>query len=412
MGNNEYIAKTEFVSSLGISLHHCGATSHRIERNLESVCDLLGIHGTFLVTPTSLTFCYWRSDPSDQHIQIERVQPSAGDLGKLDAIDTLIENFAAKQLDFGQMKADFDSIRKKSHQYSGAWQCLAWVMLACSFSALMSASLVEIAISGLITSLIYLFSLFAGKYERTSNAVELIAAMLSGLACSWIASLGVPMNVPLVILSTVIIFVPGLALTVALSEIAHRDLVSGTSKLVHAMMTLLKLYFGAMLGVGIGAAIWGGISAIDHSTASSLSLPSWAVFPAVFTLAASLIIAFNIRVLRAPWCIVCAMIGFYTAVLCETHFGIAAGMFSGALTVGVFSNFVANWKNIPASLVLSEGLILLVPGSKTYIILDAWITGKTMLENQASHNQTLLIFISLVMGLLCANVILPSRKSL
>lgn len=410
MSEEDYIQKTEFVSTLGLSLHQCGATSHRIERHLTNVCDLLGIHGTFLLTPTSFTFCYWRDDPVNQHIQIERVQPSDGDLGRLDAIDQLIESFEAKELDFDQMKSGVNALCEQPRHYNSALNCISWIVLASSFSALMSDNAANALFSGLLTALIFFIAHIAGKRERTANALELIAALVSGIICSGIAALGVPINVPLVLLSTIVIFVPGLALTVALSEIAYRDLVSGTSKLVHSIMVLLKLYFGAMLGIGLGAALWG--HAPENAAFDPITLPEWRILPLIVMLASSLIVAFNIRPSRTTWCVISAIIGYYVAQLSEAYFGIAAGMFMGALAVGVFSNFVANWKNIPASIVLSEGLIVLVPGSKTYIILDAWITGKTMLANQISNNQTLLIFISLVMGLLSANVVLPTRKSL
>jgi len=80
--------------------------------------------------------------------------------------------------------------------------------------------------------------------------------------------------------------------------------------------------------------------------------------------------------------------------------------------VGAYSNIYSHIRNAPASMVLSHGLILLVPGSKTYIILNSWITGEQMLENSSNGNQAFLIFISLVAGLLFANALIATRKSL
>jgi uncharacterized membrane protein YjjB (DUF3815 family) len=87
-------------------------------------------------------------------------------------------------------------------------------------------------------------------------------------------------------------------------------------------------------------------------------------------------------------------------------------MFLGAFAVGAYSNIYSHIRNAPASMVLSHGLILLVPGSKTYIILNSWITGEQMLESSSNGNQAFLIFISLVAGLLFANALVATRKSL
>ena len=225
-----------------------------------------------------------------------------------------------------------------------------------------------------------------------------------------IAALGVKINVPFVILSTIIVFVPGLSLTVALSEIAQRDLVSGTSKFVHSVMGLFKLYFGAILGVGIGALIWG--SGAGDTVYDINTLPDWKTAPIVLGLALFLLVAFNIHMKQLFWCACSSFIGFYVSQVGEAYFGIAVGMFLGAFAVGTYANLFSNLRNTPASMVLSHGLILLVPGSKTYIILNSWITGEQMLEHSSNGNQAFLIFISLVAGLLFANALIPTRKSL
>jgi uncharacterized membrane protein YjjP (DUF1212 family) len=410
MSENEYLQKTKFISELGLSLHHCGATSHRIESHLINVCEFLDIHGSFLYTPTAITFCYWRDDPMNQLIQIERVEPSEGNLGRLELIDSLIERLEAHELDFDEMRSEFDKVLATPHYYSAWINCLTWVVLSISFAALLSNNAADALVSGLVTIPIFFLMKVAKNSERLANTLEILAAMFSGLAVAGIAAAGVKINVPFVILSTIIIFVPGLALTVALSEIAERDLVSGTSKLVHSVMSLFKLYFGAILGVGAGNLLWG--AGVGDTIYQINNLPEWRTLPILALLSISLTVAFNIHLKQARWCFLAALIGFYVSQWASAYLGIAAGMFLGAFAVGIYANLFAIFRNNPASIVLTQGLILLVPGSKTYIILNSWITGEQMLTNSTNNNQVFLIFISLVVGLLFANAVLPTRKSL
>lgn len=410
MSDSEYLEKTKFVSNLGLSLHLCGATSHRIERHLTNVCEHIGIRGTFLLTPTSFTFCYWLTDPTDQHIQIERVEPSENDLGKLEVIDSLVERFESKELSFEEMRTGLDEAMAMPPNYNMWLNCCAWMGLSAGLATLLSDSASDAVAAGFITFIIFFVVKIAARSKRTSNTVEILASLSAGLVASGIAAAGLDINVPFVVLSTIVVFIPGLALTVALSEVAQRDLVSGTSKFVHAVMTLFKLYFGAVIGVGLGSAIWG--TGSSHTSLDLGSLPSWRTLPAVTLITLTLMVAFNIPRKHILGCVASAAIGFYVASIGETYFGISAGMFLGAMCVGLFSNMIANWKNIPASIILAEGLILLVPGSKTYILLDAWITGENMLSRVPNGGQAFLIFVSLVMGLLFANAILPTRKSL
>jgi uncharacterized membrane protein YjjP (DUF1212 family) len=58
------------------------------------------------------------------------------------------------------------------------------------------------------------------------------------------------LNVGLSIISAIIIFVPGLSLTIALEEITSKNLVSGTAKLFDAIISFfIKQFFGVILGL-------------------------------------------------------------------------------------------------------------------------------------------------------------------
>ena len=61
---------------------------------------------------------------------------------------------------------------------------------------------------------------------------------------------------------------------------------------------------------------------------------------------------------------------------------------------------------------MTQGIVLLVPGSKTYMILNHWESGETIFPGAQSGNQALMVFIALTAGLLFSNALLPTQKSL
>ena len=67
---------------------------------------------------------------------------------------------------------------------------------------------------------------------------------------------------------------------------------------------------------------------------------------------------------------------------------------------------------LPSSIVKLLGLVVLVPGSKVYIGLNSAVSGQNILNVTDVGSQTFLIFMSLVAGLIFANVAFPSRKTL
>ena len=79
----------------------------------------------------------------------------------------------------------------------------------------------------------------------------LVAIVAAITACAISRYIDPGINIRMVVLSAIIVFIPGLALTLGLAELSARHLVSGTARIMDALM-LLFLYFGAFLGIAVG----------------------------------------------------------------------------------------------------------------------------------------------------------------
>ena len=84
----------------------------------------------------------------------------------------------------------------------------------------------------------------------------------------------------------------------------------------------------------------------------------------------------------------------------------------GAFALGIFANAFTRIANQPATIVAMHGLIVLVPGSKTYIGLNSFMTGQDFVKADHLGQEVFLIFMSLVAGLIFANVVMPTKKAL
>ncbi len=407
--DEEFRKKTRFVIKLGKVLHDCGATSQRVERHLTNVTHLLGLEGSFLVSPTTFTCAFWEDDELDQFIHIERIYPSDNNLGRLWEVDQLVENIAGGQTSFEVGTAELDRLSQSPANYNVATDAFSWVLIGASFAALLSRNASDVWSAAGLSLLIFLIAQIGGRQPRFQPVLSILSPFVSGIAATGIASFGLNLNVPFVILSSIIVYIPGLALTVALSEIASRDLISGSSRLVDALMLLLKIFFGAVLGMKVAQLFWE-IPAVPADLPATL--PDWKTWPAVMGLSLGLNFAFNIPWRKAGWGLVSAAIAFGVAEAGASRFDMIGGVFLGALAVGLYSNLFARLTKAPASVLVTQGIVLLVPGSKTYMILNSWISGRDILPGVSGFQQALMIFVALVVGLLFANALLPANKSL
>ncbi|MCP5543485.1 MAG: threonine/serine exporter family protein [Akkermansiaceae bacterium] len=405
----DFRRKTRFVVRLGRALHECGTTSQRTERHLMNVTRMLGLNGSFLISPTTFTCAFWDEDPLDQFIHIERVEPADNNLGRLWEIDRLVESIADGRLSFSEGADELDRLADAPLNYSFGANAFSWALMGGSFSALLSANPLDCIAAALLSLVLCFIDRSAARHSSWGPVVTILAPFVSGVLAGSAAAFGIGINVPFVILSSIIIFIPGLALTVALTEISARHLISGSSRLVDAVMLLLKLFFGAIGGMAAAKLIFEGI----QSPVEWLPLlPDWKTWPAIAGLSFGIGIALNIPPRKMLWGLLSAAIAFGAASLGESWFGMYAGMFLGALAVGLYSNLFSRLTRGPGSILMTQGIILLVPGSKTYMILNHWVSGQDILPGASSGNQALMVFIALIAGLLFSNALLPTQKSL
>jgi uncharacterized membrane protein YjjB (DUF3815 family) len=132
----------------------------------------------------------------------------------------------------------------------------------------------------------------------------------------------------------------------------------------------------------------------------------------VLLLCAALVPIFNIRLKHAPWAVISGFVGYFTTFWASKYLEFGLGTFAGAFAVGVFANLFTRVAKAPATIVLMQGLIVLVPGSITYIGLISFVSGKDFVQAEHIGQETFVIFMSLVAGLIFANVIMPTRKAL
>jgi len=405
--SKEFIEKRRFIIKLGKALHKFGTPAYRLEAHLQNVAKFLDIQGCFIITPTALTFVLSEDDEHQEYNHVVRVKPGELDLGSLARADELVDELSSKQRTLPEAIERLEEIANKPNPYGRLLTFFAFGASSGAFSMLMHTSWNDVIWSTLIGFVLCLFTFWAERSRRVTDMLEPVSALTAAILTSTVTLIDPSINVPLVILSSIIAFIPGLALTLGLAELAARNLISGTARIMDAVMTLFKLYFGAVLGVALAKLVWGEVSFVQPE-----STPLWTSWVAVTILSFSLVILFRVRKKDAPWGIIAGYVAFGASIWGSMYLGIALGAFVGAFTLGLYSNLFSRLMKLPSSIVKILGLVVLVPGSKVYMGLNSAISGQVMLNATDVSSQAFLIFMSLVGGLIFSNVLLPSRKTL
>ncbi|ASD69767.1 threonine/serine exporter ThrE family protein [Pseudoalteromonas piscicida] len=408
MNNATFTEKRRFIVKLGKMLHKYGTPAYRLEAHLMEIATHLGLKSSFVMSPTSVTFVIWTEGHEEEYTHVARVDPGDHDLGSLADTDDVATRVLSGELSIQEAEQCLEAILHAKPPYNKLMTGLAFATSSGAFAMLMGTSWNDVWWSALISLVVYLFVLWASISKRVTHMLEPLVAIVSAVAaCAVSVYIDPQINIRLVVLSAIIVFIPGLALALGFAELSARHLVSGTARVMDSIMLLFKLYFGAFLGISLGFAFFGQVDFLQPSP-----LPRWTAWLAVLLLCSSLVVIFRTKLRHASWSLASGFIAYAASISSAVYFDYALGTFVGAFAVGVFSNIFNRVVNAPASIVAMQGLIVLVPGSKTYIGLNSLIEGQSFVHADHIGQQTFLIFMSLIAGLIFSNVVLPPKKSL
>ena len=388
----------DFVLKLGRGLHIYGYPAHRLEEALGQVCDRLRLAGQFFSMPTALFVSFGEGD---EHRTFQlRVEPGGVDLGKLVRLDETRAQVAGG-LDPEEGSRRVDAILAAPPAYGPWLSTIAFTLASATACRFFGGGLREIGAAGVIGLVIGLLALVLAERPATARVFEALAAAVAGFLAVSAAVLAPPLAASLATLGGLIILVPGYGLTVAFTEIATRNLVSGTARLAGVGLTFLVIAFGVALGTRIGGRLFGVVATVKPEP-----LPDWTLLVALLVVPCAFSVLFRADMRDVPWVLAATAAAFLGARAGAALLGPELGAFLGATAVSAFGNAYNRLVQRPAAIPIVPGLLLLVPGSLGFQSL-ASLMGHDTLRGIEAAFRMVLVAVSLATGLLFANVLLP-----
>jgi uncharacterized membrane protein YjjP (DUF1212 family) len=389
--------------ALGRALHLYGAPAHRLESALAEVAHSLGIQAALFSTPTALFATFATDGRRETHL--ERLAPSEVDLGKLGDVDGLAQRLVRGELDPAAAQRALQELLERPARYGPALSIVAAAALSAGFAAILRAGWGAVAAAGVCGLVLGGLGVALSRSADLRRLRELLGALVvSVLAVAIGPRFGA--SPPVVTLAGLILLVPGLAVTRAVSELAQGSLVSGTSRLFGAILTFLMLGFGVLLG-GRLAEVFLGVPQV----APGAPVPLWAVQVAVVVAGLSFTVLLGAAPRDLPWILVAGLATFWVSAESSAAWGPELAAFVAALAVGVGSNAYSRLARRPALITRVPALLLLVPGSLGYRSVGSLLVQDALTGVQYAFTVAILV-VALVAGLLAASAVLPARQHL
>jgi uncharacterized membrane protein YjjP (DUF1212 family) len=386
------------VLELGRALHEAGAPAHRLEAALDAVSRSLGIEVSSLSQPTSLIL-----DLPDR-TRVLRVEPAAVNLARMVAVDTIATEVSRGTLDVDGGLAALARLAERDPRYPKALGVVATAASAASAAVFFGASLPAVGVAALLGVLVGGLEVVSQAYAGYRRIHELATAFFVAAVATALGRV-FPVSATLVTLAGIVSLLPGLSLTVALTELATRHLASGTARLTGAIVTLLQLGIGTALGWRLAALLPRALKPVGDPVPDALQ---WLVVPIA---AAAFVVSFRARPRDYPWIVGVSLVAFFAGREGQDLLGPELGACIGGLVVGLLSNLQAVVRRVPTAVTQVPALILLVPGSVGFRGFGAMLNDDVTGGVDAGFRM-LVVAGSLVAGTLAAGVLLPPRRHL
>lgn len=395
----DYRGLLDVTTELGYQLAMSGAETYRVEESITRIFAAYGITAEVFAIPNCLTVSL-ETEEQKPMTRMRRIGHHGTDLDSVERYNNLSRRICAEKPE-PTIAAQWlqDAVNTKK-QYSLWIYVLGNILGAAGFILAYNGSFTDAICAAVCGLFVGLISYGLGKLKVNMFFSTIASAFALGLTAYIAGALGWLVNTDGVIISSLMLLVPGLLFTNALRDIIYGDTNSGINRIVQVLL------IGVAIALGTGAA-W---NIVTQSGTNSIL--STTIYHSIFWESATTLIAcfgfcilFNIH---GRGSLLCALGGALTWAifrLCQTYcFDGMLPYFIGAFFASAYAEVMARIRKYPAISYLVVSIIPLLPGAGVYRATAAIMTGD--MAGFSSHaTQTIAIAGSIAVGILIVSTV-------
>ncbi len=393
----------EFVLALGRALHRYGTPADRLEQALGVVCTQLGLQAEIFTTPTTIIMSF--GEPHELRTRMQRMSGGDLDMDKLEKVDALADAVAYGAVSPSEGVDRLETILASPRRYGKALTTAMHGASSAGMAVFFGGTLGDVIVAAGIGLAIGFLALVAQRSTEQVRVFELVGSAFAAFAAAVVSSFWGAVTPSLVTLAGIVVLLPGLSLTVAMTELATRNPMAGTARLMTAVIVLLELVVGVALGERAATAL----VAVQQTLGDPL--PQWAQWIALVGSAVALAIVVQASPRAFGWIISAAVTAYAGSLVGTAWLGPELGVVVGAFALGVLGNAYARVLRRPAQVVLVPAVLVLVPGSLGFRGLISLLGHDTVTGVETVFSM-FVVAIGIVAGLLISSAVVSPRRSL
>ena len=211
-----------------------GAETYRVEETICRICKSYNAESAdSFVTPTGIMVSIYDNDQTFS--LIKRVTSRSVDLNKVDKINDLSRTLSKEKIDIDDFEMKLNEI-SKGERYSIPITLLFSAFAAGTFAILFGGNFFDLVAATIIGFVLKILLIFFQKLSINEFFITLTLILFS---------LGIAHNIDKTIIGSIMLLVPGLAITNAIRDTIAGDFLSGITKACEAFLVAVSIAVGS-----------------------------------------------------------------------------------------------------------------------------------------------------------------------
>lgn len=388
-----------FVVQLGAAMSAAGESVDLVQEQLTRVTAAYGAHAARISAfPTFMMVSMGRGEPAT--LEITTTFGSAPRLDQIAALDRLVAEAERGAVPPADGIRRLDEIVGMASRFGAVPSIVGYSALTLGLCLILRPTVRDVAAAAVLGAIVGLL-----QWSLRGRATRVLLPVLAAFVVSLLSALAVEQDLTgpglRAMVASLVVFLPGAALTTAVLELAAGQMVSGASRLVSGVMQLALLAFGIVAGV----------EAVDIPSSlafasSGTTLGWWAPWLGVSVFALGVAVANSAPARSFPGLLIVLYSAWIGQVAGNAVFGAYVSAFAGALVMTPVAAWVSRIPNaMPRHASFLPGFWLLVPGALGLIGLTRLAGDVGSVGIQELGNTVVSIF-AVAVGVLCGTILL------
>lgn len=249
----------DFAMDAGRILLRNGAEIFRVEETITRICKRFGVETIDIFVLSHAIFMSAENGAEEAYTKVNNVPLSSAHLGIVAEVNDLSRDISAGNVTLEEAKERLEEI-DKIPQKKNRHQIIAAGFGGAFFGYMMGATLMEAVMAFFTGCVLWRWVLVGKKYGISSIIVNIFGGVIiavMALVTRNFAFFG-PLRIEGIITGSIMSMIPGVAFVNAVRDIADSDFLSGTVRMIDAMLVFVYLAVGVGLTFSVYINMLGG----------------------------------------------------------------------------------------------------------------------------------------------------------